>query len=177
MNAKVTLPAVPGAPADAPRVVVTSPLADQSKFAQLFGELLDKTTTTTNVELTPRINLNTAPREVLMAVPGMTDSEADAVIAQRDSQDPAAPGTVSGAWAVTSGAVSQATYRKIGKYVTGRTMVYRVQSVGYFARGGPVARVEAVIDVNQGAPRILYFRDLTDLDTRGVRAPQGIVDS
>jgi len=56
---------------------------------------------------------------------------------------------------------------------TGRTMVYRVQAVGYFARGGPVARVEAVIDTNQGAPRILYFRDLTDLDTpRGFEPPR-----
>jgi len=26
-----------------------------------------------------------------------------------------------------------------------------------------VARVEAVIDANQGKPRIVYYRDLTDL--------------
>jgi hypothetical protein len=57
--------------------------------------------------------------------------------------------------------------------VTGRTMVYRIQAVGYFGRGGPVARVEAVIDTNQGAPRTLYFRDLTDLDTpRGFEPPR-----
>ncbi len=94
-------------------------------------------------------------------------------MSQRDSLSPTDPGTVSGAWAVTSGAVTQATFRRIGKYVTGRTMVYRVQSVGFFASGGPVARVEAVIDINQGAPRILYYRDLTDLDTpRGFEPPR-----
>ena len=32
--------------------------------------LMDKTTTTTNVEMIPRINVNTAPREVLLADPG-----------------------------------------------------------------------------------------------------------
>mgnify|MGYP002382008771 CR=1 FL=1 len=75
--------------------------------------------------------------------------------------------------AVTSGAVSQDTFRKVEKYVTGKTMVYRIQSVGYFARGGPTARVEAVIDTNQGSPRVLYFRDLTDLDSpRGFEPPR-----
>ena len=181
VTARVTLPAVPGAPAGTPRIVVQSPLADPAAFAQLFPELMDKATTTTNVELPPRVNLSTAPREVLLAIPGgaaesgLTEEEADAIIAQRDSLDPTAPATVTGAWVLTGDtpAVSQATFRRIAKYVTGRTMVYRVQAVGYFARGGPVARVEAVIDTNQGAPRILYFRDLTDLDTpRGFEPPR-----
>ena len=173
VTARVTLPRVPGAPADTPQIIVSSPLADPEKFASMFGELMDKATTTTNVELVPRINLNTAPREVLLAVPGMTEEEADAIVAQRDALNPTDPGTVTGAWAVTSGAVTQATYRRISKYVTGRTMVYRIQAVGYFGRGGPVARVEAVIDTNQGAPRTLYYRDLTDLDTpRGFEPPR-----
>lgn len=173
VTARVTLPRVPGAPADTPQLVVTSPLADPDKFASMFGLLLDQATWTTDVELRPRVNLNTAPREVLIAVPGMTEEEADAIVAQRDALSPTDPGTVTGAWAVTSGAVSQATYRRIAKYVTGRTTVYRIQAVGYFSRGGPVARVEAVIDTNQGAPRTLYFRDLTDLDTpRGFEPPR-----
>ncbi len=41
VTARVTLPAIPGAPADTPRVIVTSPLADEGKFASLFGELMD----------------------------------------------------------------------------------------------------------------------------------------
>ena len=36
------------------------------------------------------INVNVAPREVLMAIPGMTDSIADVVIANRETDDPAA---------------------------------------------------------------------------------------
>jgi hypothetical protein len=38
-----------------------------------------------------------------------------------------------------------------------------VQSVGYFEGGGPSARIEAVIDTNAGRPRIIYWRDLTEL--------------
>jgi type II secretory pathway component PulK len=168
VTARVTLPAVPGAAPNTPRVVVTSPLADPARFAELFGLLTDRTTTTTTIEMVPRVNVNTAPREVLVAIPQMTEEEADAIVAQRDAQSPTAPGTISGGWVVTSGAVSQQTFRRVERYITGKTMVYRVQAVGYFGRGGPTARVEAVIDTNQGAPRILYFRDLTDLD-----APRG----
>lgn len=173
VTSSVTLPRVPGSDPSAPQVMVPSPFADPARFAELFGILMDRTTTTTTVELVPRVNINTAPREVLVALPGMTEEEADAILAQRDQQSPTDPGTISAAWAVTSGAVSQDTFRKVEKYVTGKTMVYRIQSVGYFARGGPTARVEAVIDTNQGSPRVLYFRDLTDLDSpRGFEPPR-----
>ena len=56
-----------------------------------------------------------------------------------------------------------ATLQGLERYATARTQVYRVQSIGYFDEAGPMARVEAVIDVNQGKPRIVYYRDLTDL--------------
>ena len=61
----------------------------------------------------------------------------------------------------------------MAKYVTGTTMVYRVQSIGYFKGGtGPMARMEAVIDTNQGAPRFLLLRDLSDLENpRGFQPP------
>ena len=52
---------------------------------------------------------------------------------------------------------------QLEKYITARTQVYRVQAVGYFDGGGPTARVEAVIDTNLGRPRIVSWRDLTEL--------------
>lgn len=161
---RVTLPRPQNASSSDPTIVVDSPLAG-NRFTELFGPLMDKTTTTTNVELTPRINVNTAPREVLLTIPNLTEADADAILAQRDSLNPSDPATVSGAWLLTTAGLSPDTFKKIEKYVTGRTMVYRVQSLGYLGQTGPVARVEAVIDTNQGAPRILYFRDLTALDT------------
>jgi hypothetical protein len=35
--------------------------------------------------------------------------------------------------------------------------------VGYFDQGGFMARIEAVIDTNGGRPRIIYWRDLSEL--------------
>ena len=56
------------------------------------------------------------------------------------------------------------TLQTLERYVTARSSVYRVQSVGYFDGGGPTARVEAVIDTNGGNPRIVYWRDLSELN-------------
>lgn len=185
-TATITLPRAPDAPADAPRIVVPSPLGDPNKLPELMGKLLDVATTTTVVEMTPRININSAPREVLMALTGLaggtgstgssaglTEADVDAIINLRQNLIPADPATLTGAWLLQSGGVSPDVFKKLEKYITGRSMVYRIHSIGYFGEGGPTARVEAVVDTNQGAPRILYFRDLTDLDTpRGFEPPR-----
>jgi type II secretory pathway component PulK len=172
-NVRFTLPRAQGAPQNAPTVTVDSPLNDPARLNELLPELLDKVTTTTNVELVPRLNVNAAPREVLLAVPNLTEAEADAIVTGRDQQPKGDVATTTAAWLVTSGAVTPDNFKRIEKYVTGRSMVYRVQAIGYFAEGGPTARVEAVVDTNQGAPRVLYFRDLSDLDTpRGFEPPR-----
>jgi len=143
-----------------------SPLADLSQQADLMGKLLDKTTTQQGMELPARVNVNTAPREVLLALPELDEADADAIIAKR-------PQYVNGegpdvqfatiAWLLSDQTLTVQQLQSLERYITARTQVYRVQSIGYFDEGGPVARVEAVIDTNQGKPRIVYYRDLTDL--------------
>jgi type II secretory pathway component PulK len=165
MYSRITLPRAPDAKADDPDVVAFSPLLDAGKRNELLAALMDRTTTKQAVELVPRINVNTAPREVLLAVPGMTEEYADAIVAARASVVPTDPAYPSGAWLLTSAGIPPTTYKALEKYVTGSTMVYRVQAVGYLEGGGPVARMEAVIDTNQGAPRFLLVRDLADLDS------------
>ena len=58
--------------------------------------------------------------------------------------------------------VSAATLAKLESYITARSQVYRVQVIGRAGDQGPSARVEAIIDLNAGKPRIVYYRDLTD---------------
>ena len=162
-NTKVTLPKPANSPPDAPTVEVNSPLNDATKLKDLLPKLLDLTTTRTTFEIVPRLNVTTAPPEVLLGLPGLTQAEVDAMLAVRQTLAPTDPATTTGAWLVTAANLSPTKFNAIEKYVTGRTSTYRVQSVGYFGTGGPAARVEAVIDTNQGHPRILYYRDLTDL--------------
>ena len=156
-------PRPPGTPAP-PTQVVACPLNDPAQLKQLLPLLLDKTSASTGYELNPRINVNTAPREVMLALPGLVESEVDNLISTRASLTPTEPGTLSGAWIVTQANLSADKFKNIEKYISGRTYTYRIHSVGYFGKaGGAVARVEAVVDVALGKPRILYYRDLTDL--------------
>ncbi|HVK19287.1 MAG TPA: hypothetical protein VM533_20300 [Fimbriiglobus sp.] len=172
-NTQVSLPkaqAQPGQPAP-PTVIVKSPLNDANRLKEMLPLLLDKTTTRTTFEMAPRVNVNTASPEVIAALPGLTPEDVDMILAVRGSQDPLDPATTTGAWLVTEANLTTTKFRDLEKYVTGKTMTYRVQSVGYFGQGGPAARVEAVIDTNQGHPRIVYYRDLTDLG-RGFDLPR-----
>ena len=75
---------------------------------------------------------------------------------------PTDPTKATGAWLVTTGVITPTQFQQLLPYITGRTMVYRVQSIGY-TTDGPVGRVAAVSDTNQGNPRCLYYRDLADL--------------
>lgn len=143
-----------------------SPLADKSTQIDLLGKLLDKTTTQQGTELPGKVNVNTAPREVLLALPGMTESAIDVIMAKRPQYangEAPDPKFATIAWLLGDGTLTAQTLQGLERYLTARTQVYRVQSIGYFEEGGPMARVEAVIDANQGKPRIVYYRDLTDL--------------
>jgi len=170
-STQVTLPKAPNAPMNAPQIVVASPLSNPTMRNTGLPLLLEYCTTRQNYEITPRINVNLAPPEVLAGLPGLSQAEVDQIVSVRGNQTAGDPATLTGAWLVTQGNLSLTKFTNIEKYVTGRSMTYRVQSLGYFGRSGPVARVEAVIDTNMGHPRFVYYRDLTDLG-RGFDLPR-----
>jgi hypothetical protein len=163
MNTQVTLPKPAGSPPNAPDLVYPCPLNDSTQLPNLLPLLLDKTTTTNGGEVIPRLNVNTAPQEVLTSLPGVSDTDVQNALSARSGLDLTTLEARTGAWLVTQAQMSPTVFQSLEKYISGRSSVYRVQSIGYFANSGPVARVEAVIDTTAGAPRILYFRDLTDL--------------
>lgn len=125
----------------------------------------------TQPEIPARINVNTAPREVLATltadVLGLTDIEIAKIstLSASLSTGGAEPIYQTPAWLLTEAQVSIKTLRKLDPFVTtqARPQVFRVQSVGYFEGQGPAIRVEAVVDANGGRPRILAWRNLTEL--------------
>ncbi|MSR52524.1 MAG: hypothetical protein EXS09_04455 [Gemmataceae bacterium] len=155
-----------GGPAPTTTISFKSPLANKTTQVDLLGKMLDKTTTQQGAELPAKVNVNTAPRAVLLTLPGITETDADSIQAKRpqylDGESPDAKfATI--AWLLGDNTLTVAKMQALERYLTARTQVYRVQSIGYFDEAGPMARVEAVIDTNQGKPRIVYYRDLTDL--------------
>jgi hypothetical protein len=167
-------------------ITYNSPLNDPALQSQLLPLLLDKTTTTdpsTTMELRPRINVNTAPYEVLVTLPGLDVVDAQSIAANQPVLAALGGGVdpiyETPAWLVTHVQLTPQKLRSIERYITGRSLVYRVQAVGYFLEGGPTARIEAVIDTNAGRPRIVYWRNLGELG-RGfdfLMPTQGIDDA
>jgi type II secretory pathway component PulK len=163
VNTRVTLPRPPNTPMNEPTVVVNCPLNDANYLKTNLATILDKVTAKSNHELNPRINVNTCPPTLLSVLPGVTPEDAAAAISARADLDPASAEYKTGAWLHTQAGMRMEIFKNIETYITGYTQTYRIQSIGYFATGGPVARVEAVIDTNGGFPRIVYYRDLTEL--------------
>ena len=146
----------------------TCPIADPGTARQFLpAVLLNTTTQSASKPPLGRINVNTATMTVISTLPGLNQTDIAAIVAAQQSNltssqssDPVYQTT---AWLYTDAQITAAKMAALDSYITATTQVYRIQSIGYFAKGGPVARVEAVVDINQGQPRILYYRDLTDL--------------
>jgi hypothetical protein len=152
------------------KVKVPSPLNDPGTQAQYLPILLDTCTTSTQADLTPRINVNTAPQTVLTAltqvVTQLQTTDVQNIVSMRpqmSSGTPPDPSFNTPAWLLTQANLSASTLQKLDPYITARSGVYRFQALGYFEKDGPVSRVEAVVDTYAKRPRIVYLRDITEL--------------
>jgi general secretion pathway protein K len=96
-----------------------------------------------------KINLNAAPREVLLAVPGMTAELADALIANRSAEP-----------ALSVQAILGGTYAAISKYADAmETRVFTVESSGYQGadKAGYGIRATIMLETNNKF-RYLYYK-------------------
>jgi hypothetical protein len=148
---------------------VPGPMNDPGSIRQYLPLLFDKTTTQNTSELNARINVNTAPQAVLTALLpalGLTDTDVQNILEHRpslSSQDAPDPIYQTPAWLMTEANFTSNQMSTLERYVTASSLVYRFQSIGYFDGGGPTARIEAVVDGNNQRPRIISWRDLTEL--------------
>lgn len=141
---------------------------DPDDMREYLPVVLDTLTTHAGPFIEGRININAAPREVLLTVPGMTEALADVILASQSRQT--ADGATASvdasrsttAWLLTEGHVDVAKMRQLDRYITARGDVYRTQVIGFFDAGETVTRLEAVIDATYQFPRVVFVQDLTD---------------
>jgi hypothetical protein len=103
---------------------------------------------------------------VLATLPGLSPADVSNILSTRPAPSAANLSDTTyqtPAWLITQANLNPKTLQSLDRYITGTSQVYRVQSIGYFDGGGPTARIEAVFDTNNGRPRILYWRDITEL--------------
>jgi type II secretory pathway component PulK len=138
--------------------------------------ILDRLTVNPSPVFTGRINVSTAPREVLAMIEELTDEELDAIVEARPEvtgEEKATP-----AWLLTQGVVDENKFRQILDKITTKSSVYRIDSVGYADHLGVVERLNVVIEMRGPVAQVLYYRNLTGRgpaytphgeETRGVR--------
>jgi hypothetical protein len=147
-------------PPKPPWRIVESPFStDRVAMRDYLPVLLDQTTLSAEPVIRGRVNVNAAPRTVLRGVPGMDDHVVEAILANRQAagDDPARRHPT---WLLTEGLVELAQMKALLPYVNCGGQVYRAQVIGYFEEGGPMARVEVVVDATVTPPRPVSWTDL-----------------
>jgi type II secretory pathway component PulK len=127
---------------------------------QTFKQIADKITIDEDDKIVGRVNINTAPREVLAALlGGDTGAEqlADQIIAHRGNL---LYGMESIAEALNVESMKISNFKKIANYITTRSNVYTVRSIALADRGGYrgfTLRSEAVVDRSERPSKVLYW--------------------
>jgi len=108
-----------------------------------------------------RINVNTAPRPVLLSLAELSEEQVDQLIAVRQGLDAEQKRTV--AWLATEGVVSPARFKAVYPKITSKSSRFAVESVGYADHIDTVKRLYVILEMRGPIGQVLYYRDLTPL--------------
>jgi type II secretory pathway component PulK len=140
----------------------------QQRYSDLFDFYLgvklkqdeyEKIMTGFNVGTPPtsgRININTAPREVLACL-GLDSDDIDKLLQQRSSHT----SDKSMVW-VADVLGSKIVGKGIANQITGQSYQYSADIVAASGNGRSFKRVRVVVDMRSGAPQIVFRRDITN---------------
>ncbi len=124
-----------------------------------LATLLDRCTTTNATQLAGLLNVNTASREVLAAIPAVGEALADSIIATR--QGLSADEARTPAWLYRRGLVSADEFKKLAPLLTTRSLQFSFRCVGYAVPSGRCRVLSVVVDLAARPARILAIHDLT----------------
>jgi len=124
--------------------------------AEEFAQIADRLTTSSETTLSGLVNVNTAPKEVLVCLPDLEESDAQALVSYREAHS---DGLDSIAW-VTE-VLSQDKSVGIGSYITVRSYQYSADIICLSANGRAYRRYRAVLDTQGSSPRVVYWKNLT----------------
>ena len=107
--------------------VLSCPLEDNPQAVRdQLPRLADLTTTTDQAVIYGRVNVNEAPRCVLLGVPGLDAAVVDRILSLRSTiADASGPGRRDAVWLLTEGLVDRPTMKALWPYLTGGGDVFR----------------------------------------------------
>jgi DNA uptake protein ComE-like DNA-binding protein len=122
-----------------------------------FEQIIDEVTLSDEEYLPGRININTAPLEVLVCLPGIDQRVAEQIVERRSSE--------LGAFQTVAdlATIEGLSFESIGKLldlVCVRSNVFEILAVGYLPNRQALAAIEAKIDRGGRGARLLVYRNL-----------------
>lgn len=133
-----------------------------SAMREYLPRLMDRATTDPP-RVVGRIDINEAPREVLLAIPAMSAGLVEDIVGKRSGE----AGFVEEerrqvTWPLLEGLVDLEQMKGLMRYLCTGGDVFRAQTVGY-REDGVIFRAEIVVDATFGPPRLVSWRDLQRL--------------
>lgn len=127
--------------------------------AQELPLVMDRFTAVFDARVKGLINVNTAPVAVLKGLPGLNEAKAEAIVQERETVRVELRQNV--AWLYQEGVLTAEEFKKVAPYITTRSLQFRFNVVGYGMPSGRYRLYEAVIDIADRQPQLLYLRDIT----------------
>ncbi|MBN2449085.1 MAG: general secretion pathway protein GspK [Lentisphaeria bacterium] len=121
-------------------------------------QAFDRLTVDSGSRIVGRVNVNTAPVDVLACLPGVGSDVAESLVAYRGEGDETPSNPM---W--LAGAVGEDVAVAMGPYVTARSYQVAADIVAVHAGGHAFRRIRFVIDTTTGSPVVVSRRDLTNL--------------
>ncbi len=148
---------------DSSEAILKSPWPDDPvSLAQVWRDLDDRLTITSDDVIAGRINVNEAPRLVLLSIPGFTEPLADAILTRRQHSigtSEITKGHQSLVWLLEEGVVELQQLRRIAAYLTTGGDVYRGTAIGHTDGTGSAISLHFLIDATQSPATVLEMRD------------------
>jgi type II secretory pathway component PulK len=126
----------------------------QALDLQTFSQMVDKITIKDDAVIPGRININTAPKPVLVALLEGDRILADSIINQRNKSH---SGMTSIGELLDMKELSVKTFKKIADHITTRSSVYQVNCMAQSHLTRAIHQVTAIVDRGQSPATILYW--------------------
>ncbi len=123
-----------------------------------FAQIADKLTTTDDEETVGLVNINRAPKPVLLCLPSLEESDVDNLI---DKRSTSSTELESIAWVVD--VLDRNKAEAIGQYITTQSYQYRADIVTVSNNGRAFRRYVTVMDTLASPARVKYWKSLTHM--------------
>lgn len=144
---------------DGGRGRLNSPFADDNGgYGEYLARLLDEATVIPGPCVTGKVDILHAPREVLLAIPGMEPGTVDRILTARQGDGASREGRQSAAWLLLEGIVDRATFARLHAWCGSRSDVYTAQCVGFRDPRSPLFRCTVTLDGKRGPVQVRDFQ-------------------